>query len=362
MTETKAREYHDLELESSNELLEHDSRLLLGRYEEAAYHALQAGRCRARMGQLCFEAEEYAEATEDWLSAAACFLLATAREQAAGVLDVLHHQVEGKIPAERPDLREAVRQRDQELKDLNQRVQQFLRSFGLGGYQVDVAEERTLGFLRQQVRDLPGLPLLHYAIFRQASDLGQRDLAAEHLVWAATFDPENANLVALLGYLHLGCGKPDRAVSLADDYLAAHSSDAGPVRIMLANALASGSSGRPPDQEKALAVLRPLVESPAADIRARIAALALSATLQYELGREQEFDRLVKELDRLEGSLQAPDLRDAISAFRRLIPSPGMDGTGNIPATEPRPLPEGVRFQLFQKAKEVSVRPLSLAA
>ena len=33
------------------------------------------------MGQLCFEAEEYEDAVEDWLSAVACFLEATAREQ-----------------------------------------------------------------------------------------------------------------------------------------------------------------------------------------------------------------------------------------------------------------------------------------
>ena len=47
MIATHQEEYHALERESSNFLLEHDSRRILGRYEEAAYDALQAGRGRA---------------------------------------------------------------------------------------------------------------------------------------------------------------------------------------------------------------------------------------------------------------------------------------------------------------------------
>src|SRR4051794_19241307 len=117
MTGTMAREYQNLERESSGQLMEHDSRWVLGRYEEAAYHALQAGRGRARMGQLCFESEESAEAVEDWLSAAACFLRATARKQAADIVDVLHRlEAEGKVPAGRPDLQAALRERDQGLR------------------------------------------------------------------------------------------------------------------------------------------------------------------------------------------------------------------------------------------------------
>jgi hypothetical protein len=47
------------ERESSNFLLERDSRRALGRYEEAAYDALQAGRGRARMEQLCWTASGF---------------------------------------------------------------------------------------------------------------------------------------------------------------------------------------------------------------------------------------------------------------------------------------------------------------
>jgi hypothetical protein len=121
MTGTKSAEYRNLERESSSQLLEHDSRRVLGRYEEAADHALQAGTGRARMGRLRFEAGEFAEAAEDWLSAVGCFLLATARGQAASVLELLRGlEANGKIPVERSDLVAALRERERQLKDLGE--------------------------------------------------------------------------------------------------------------------------------------------------------------------------------------------------------------------------------------------------
>lgn len=89
MIATQRDEYRALERETSNFLLEQDSRRALGRYEEAAYDALQAGRGRARMGQLCFASEQHAEAVEDWLSATACFLQATAKKPALELLEFL---------------------------------------------------------------------------------------------------------------------------------------------------------------------------------------------------------------------------------------------------------------------------------
>jgi tetratricopeptide (TPR) repeat protein len=358
MIATQQHEYHVLERESSDLLLEHDSRRVLGRFEEAAYDALQAGRGRARMGQLRFAAGEYAEAIEDWLSAIECFLRATAKKQASDLLTLLHKmEAEGKLPAERPDLHAALREREQGLGDLSQREQRFLREIALQGHQIDRPEERTLDFLLQQVRGLPGLALLHYAIYRQASDLRRQELAVQHLVWATTFDAANANLRALLGYLYLAVGSPDRALTLGNDFLAAHSSDTGPVRIMMANAYGLGSGSRPPDQERALDVLRPLLDGAEADERERIAAMALSATFQYEIGREPEYSRLLQELNRLEGSTHTLEVRTAIADFRELIPHP--DGNGNATS---RQLPEAARQRLFQKAKQVSLKPILLAA
>jgi hypothetical protein len=362
MIAIKAQEYQDLEHESSSQLLEHDSRRVLGRLEEAAYHALQAGRNRTKMGQHCFEAQEYAEAAEDWLSAVECFLLATARKQAAVVFDLLIRlEVDGKIPVERPDLVAALRNSNQRLRDVEQGIQAFLRDFALHGYQVDTPDERALRFLQEQVRHLPGFAILHYAIFRQAEGLGQRELGAKHLFWAATFDPENANLVALLGYQHLAIGRSDLAISLGLDFLTAHSSDAGPVRIMLAHAFARGAEAKQANHERAVELLNPLIEDTATDVSERIAALAVSATLQYELGREQEFARLVGELDRLGQSVSNPAARDAIAVFRGLMPHAQRNGAGEL---DPRLqlLPEEERRRLFEKAMQVSVPPIPLAA
>jgi hypothetical protein len=188
MTGASAREYRGLAYESSNLMLDRDSSQALGRYEEAALRALQAGRGRARMGQLRIDSGEYAEAVEDWLSAAACFFLSTAKQQVADVLDVLLRlEAEGKFPKGRSDLRAALQERKQALKELDQRVQQFLHRLGPHGGASGGADERLLRFLLEQVRDLPGFAPLHFAISRQASGLGRQDLAAKHLVWAETF-------------------------------------------------------------------------------------------------------------------------------------------------------------------------------
>jgi hypothetical protein len=356
MTGTKSAEYRDLEHESSSRLLEHDSRRVLGRYEEAAYHALQAGTGRDRMGRLCFQAGEFAEAAEDWLSAVACFLLATANQQAAGVLELLRRlEADGKIPAERSDLVGTLRGREREWKDLNERIQQFLRDFGRQGHQLDVADQSTLRFLLRHVRDLPGLASLHYAIFRQATALGQEELADRHLAWAATFDPGNPNLAAWLGYRHLAHGRRDDAVRWASEFLAAHPSEAGPVRIMLASALTGGPETETGSQERALEVLRPLVEDAAADVRQRSAALALTGALQRELGREQEFHRLVRELEYLEGSIPVAELRVVVAELRRLMSDAAVNGTGGPTALPPRPRPAADRLQLLQKAQRLSV-------
>jgi hypothetical protein len=194
MTGTNAHEYQNLECDSSNRLLERDAQQVLGRYEEAADHTLQAGRGRVRMGQLCFEAAAYPEAVEDWLSAAECFLQATAAKQAADVLELLHRvEAAGTIPPERPDLRAVLQQRAQGLRDLHQKIQEFRRRCDLHRPPLDVADAQTLRWLLQHVRDLPGLPWLHEAISRLAAGLGQPDLAAAHRAWAATFDPDHAN-------------------------------------------------------------------------------------------------------------------------------------------------------------------------
>jgi hypothetical protein len=191
MTGTKTTEYQSLARASSSEMLDYDSRWVLGRYEKAASHALRAATARARMAQLCLDAGEYAEAVEDWLSAAGCFLQATARQEAGTVLCILHGlEADGRFPLGRADLNAAFRERERELESLNHKVQQLLRD--LQCRRLDVADEQTLHFLLEQVRELPGLALLHSAISQQAAVLGQGELGKTHLAWAKTFDPDLA--------------------------------------------------------------------------------------------------------------------------------------------------------------------------
>ena len=160
MIGTKADEYQHLAHESSSRILEYESRWVLGRYEEAAYHALQAGTDRTRMGRLSAEAEEWSEAVEDWLSAVACFLRATARKQAADVLELLHRlDGDGKIPMARPDLHAALRERERELDELNEKVEQLLHNFGLQGHQVDMADERHAAILTATGARVAGIAL-----------------------------------------------------------------------------------------------------------------------------------------------------------------------------------------------------------
>ena len=77
MTTTMNTEYWKLALDSSNDMIEHDADRTLGRYPKAAWRILQAGLAREPHGQMMFETANFSQAAADWLSAAACFFLAT---------------------------------------------------------------------------------------------------------------------------------------------------------------------------------------------------------------------------------------------------------------------------------------------
>jgi hypothetical protein len=119
MTATKSPAYRQLALDSSNDMIEHDADRTLGRYPKAAWHILRAGNARVHMGQIMFAAGEFVLAAEDWLSAAACFYLATdlGRMRVAFELAEKLDQ-DGKIPSERRDLHAALKQREEQIKTL----------------------------------------------------------------------------------------------------------------------------------------------------------------------------------------------------------------------------------------------------
>jgi hypothetical protein len=359
MIAIKDNDYRQLAIDSSNFMLDGDGQWVLGRYEEAAYAFGQAGHMRRCMGQITCAAENFALAAEDWLSATACFVQATDRDQAEASLGLVQWLEEQKrIPANRPDLLAALHQRAEEVQQLKRKVDDFTRMLMPGSFS-HAGNDNRLNFLVQQVRELPGYAPLHYEIYKVALDLGRPSLAAKHLRWAAAFAPGQTEFelrAALLGEQFIGAGKLEEAQKFGSDFLARDPS-AAPVRIMLAKALTCSPNGQRSVREQALAVLRPLLERSATDVKAQIVALGLSAVLHHELGQQEEWAHRLQEMDALENRIADPGIKAVIGDFRRLIPAPTQPPTSSE-AGPMEPLPESKKRVLFEKATEL----LGLAA
>lgn len=126
MTATETPEYHKLSLDSSNDMIEYDASRALGRYPNAALHIRDAGIGRLRMGQMMFDAGEFAHAAEDWLSAAACFCLVPDLKRMNDTTELVRKlDREGKIPPERRDLHAALKEREGQLVELDRKEKQF---------------------------------------------------------------------------------------------------------------------------------------------------------------------------------------------------------------------------------------------
>lgn len=126
MSATTSSEYRKLALDSSNEMMDHDAERALGRYPLAAWHMLQAGKLRVQMGQMMFDAGQFTQAAADWLSAAACFYLATDLERMREAFErVRKLEREGKIPPERRDIHAAIKEREEQLETLSRKLAQL---------------------------------------------------------------------------------------------------------------------------------------------------------------------------------------------------------------------------------------------
>jgi hypothetical protein len=326
-------EYQRLALESSNLLMEWDGQWVLGRYEQAALAALQAGRLRAQMGAILRDAGDWEGAAEDFLSAADCFVKASHREEGQNALDQARRMIaQEAAEAARPDLRQIARERDEALERLRQREQEVLDSFLARGYRPEVPDEDALRYLLPAVRDLPGLAPLHWFIFLQASKLGREQLAGKHLAWAAAFDPDNPDYAASLGYHLLERGERQRAIERGFTFLADHSDGAQAVRVMLAHALVPTPQASADDRERALAVLQPVIDDAAAEPRRRIGALVLSLILYYESGHREGVERTAQALQRIAATVRDDvQLRPLLAEARELVHDFGSRGNGAVP-------------------------------
>lgn len=340
MTMLASPEYKSLVTASSNDMIRHDTYRGMGEYEQAALHIREAGLGRVRMGQLTYSAGDYPRAAADWLSAAACFYLVPDPERMRQCVErVQQLDREGKIPADRRDIHAALKEREGELGRVQCKVDQFLK--GADRF-VDSkpTEQAHLEYLLPQVRDLPGLPQLHAAIALQATHMGERGLASEHLAWAEQFDPGNPDygyhrVVALID-----SGEAELGVRMGRELLTMHPG-MDQLRTLLAQNIAFREGASRSAWEEAADLLKPLTEDDSADPDVRVLGLALAATLRHGLGHAAEYRRLLGSFNQSAEALQSRAARDFVTGLREtfphIFPQPGTSGA--VPSTLERHFP-----------------------
>jgi tetratricopeptide (TPR) repeat protein len=328
---TANSEYRKLELDSSNDMMDHDADRTLGRYAKAALHMRDAGLMRLRMGQMMFDANDYAQAAADWLSAAACFYLATDSKRMQDALDRARKlRDEGKIPPERRDIHEALKEREEQVKELEDKLARFSSDyFDLVGPE-QITSPKALDFLLGRVRELPGFAALHAAITSHAGRLGQRTLAVQHLDWATKIEPNSPQLEAFRTSLLLISPDREQGLQKARELLNAYPEMAD-LRMYYAMALISEPRGRDEDWGEALAVLQPLLQTDSGGLHARLGAFALAAIARHRVADDVEYHRLLVTFERLAADARSPLDQDFVQRLRRefpqIFPHPGSNGT-----------------------------------
>ncbi len=346
-------DYRTLALDSSNEMLAYDSRWVLGRYSEAAWHALQAGHGRRRMGSRMRDEGQFAQAASDWLAAAACYLMATQHSLALTELANVHElNRAGLLPPDRSDIHGDIKEREAELQNLKQRITAFRDEYTQRFAATRDSNAARLKFLLAHLRDFPGFADLHFAIYRQARLLGDANLAAEHLHWAAEFAPEEAEFVGRYGYHLIAAGRADQATELARRFLSQHP-DEPSIRVLFAQSLVSRGGTHRPDPEGALGALQAVSSDPKADGYVRLAALALSSVIQHARGEDHEADRLRAGFDQLAAAIAADEARIApicnLLAFSK-------NGIGSSAEGLETAVAEPFLSELFRRDEEMASR------
>jgi hypothetical protein len=358
MNDARTPEYRKLELDTSNEMIEYDSRWGLGRYAQAALHIREAGFGRLRMGQIMFDAGEFVHAAEDWLSAGECFYLGSDLERMRDCFErVRQLDHEGRIPAECRHIHAALKERKKQLRTLEAKLTRFRQDYGSALDPAGVRSQEVLDALLRQLRDLPGYPWLHWAISLQAASLGKDEIASQHSRWGWQFGPRIAsNMVARLGYDMIAKGELEKAINLGQLYLASHPTTSPPVRFMLAEAFASNTSGHSPDLNGVIEVVRPVVEDAEVETKDRLLAIGLSAAFQFVLGHEDEHRRLLDAFDRQAATIQTVEERSIVDILRQTLPRIDANGATDATAERRHFLAEPNHTRLFRVAEQYSLR------
>jgi hypothetical protein len=240
---------------------------------------------------------------------------------------------EGRVPPERRDLHNALKEREEELKALEQKTSQFRQHLqALPG--PTQANTEALAWLLTQGRELAGYPLLYAKISGQALVLGQRALAVESLDWARQFDPGSPHLATLRASQLFSFGEADKAAELARAILAEHPRmDAA--RFLLAQALAFRAGADPnnwnaSDWKAAIDALHPLVDDRSPDTLEKLMAVGLVATLLHGVGNEPGYFRALGAFNKLAKSLSTPLANELVDRLQQglphVFPQPGSNG------------------------------------
>lgn len=365
MTATTPPEYRQLERESSNDLIRHDARRGDGKYPEAAWHALQAGLARYRMGQIMSESGEYVFATEDWLSAAACFYLATDPNRMKAAFGRAEQLVqEGKIPPERRDIYEALKEREKEIGLLVNKLSHVWQDYSClhSVGPARTAGQESLRWLLAKVRELPGSPRLYAKISVQAREAGQQAAAVEALAWAQRFDPTSQHLAALRVSQLFDYGEPVKAAQAARELLTIHP-EMDSVRFLLAQALAfragpHSTNWVAADWEAALEVLQPMIESEPVHTLEKLLAVALAVVLHYSTGSEVEYARLLDKFDRVAKTINSPLATELVVRSREALPQIFLRHDGNGVHSLAKPDYSVVR-DLFEPLQSMTVSAIA---
>jgi tetratricopeptide (TPR) repeat protein len=316
-------------------MIEHDADRTLGRYPKAAWHILRAGLAREQMGQIMFDAGDFAQAAADWLSAAACFDLATDPQRMQELLArVQKLNQEGKIPPERRDIHEALKERESEFQTLANKLTRFQCEYRQRVGPAGVASRETLDWLCRLVRELPGSPHLYARLSGQAQALGQRELAERSLDNALRFDPKSPHLASLKASQLFSSGEADRAAEIARGVLTEHPQMAS-TRFLLAQSLVFRAGSDPSkwntaDWEEAITVLEPLLREDAPNTVEKLLAVGLLTTVSHGVGNEAAYRRALAAFDQLAASLSEPLANKYVTQLRqampRVFPQPGSNG------------------------------------